>query len=124
MVDYENVNTEIFTHDLARYFVGAMGAPADFGKLPSDEVMKQFMKCYMVEKNKIQGQPLKTITEEEICKMLYWTKVSIMFICFMFSVGGPVFMTRCKHVPAHIDFYEASIDNFKHYYRMKGDLMK
>lgn len=124
MVDYENVNTELFTHDLARYFVGAMGAPADFGKLPSDEVMEQFLRCYMAEKNKIQGRPLEKITEEEICKVLYWTKASIMFICFMFSVGGPVWMCRCKHLPAHIDFYEASIDNFKHYYRMKKELMK
>ncbi len=123
LVDYETVNTEIFTHDLAMYFVAAKGTPADFGNLPSDEVMKQFLKCYIEEKNEIQGRPLQKALDEEICEILYWTKVSILFICFMFYVGGPVWMTRCAHLPAHIDYYGACLDNMKHYYRMKKELM-
>ena len=124
LVDYENVNTEIFTHDLARHFIGATGCPADFGKLPSDERISQFLKVYMEEKFRIQGRPLKELTNDKISQVLHWTKLSILFISFMFAVGGPVWFSRCKHFPEHIDLYEASIYFFKHYYRMKEGLSK
>ncbi len=124
LVDYENVNTEIFTHDLARYFIGATGVPADFGKLPSDDRMKQFLKSYMEEKLSIQGRPLSEMNEDKICQVLQWTKVSILFICYMFAVGGPVWTSRCKNFPEHIDLYEASLHCFKHYYRLKEELLK
>ena len=122
LVDYENVNTELFTHDLARYFVGAYGIPPDFGSLPCEDVMKQFLKCYMVEKYKIQGRSLSELTPDRLDQVLHWTNVNIMFICFMFAVSGPLFMTRCKHYPPDIDLIKSAPEDFKHYYRMKEEL--
>ncbi len=124
LVDYENVNTELFTHDLARFFVGAYGIPPDFGTLPSEDTMKQFLKCYMEERYKIQGGSLGELTSDRLDKVLHWTKVNIMFICFMFAVSGPLFMTRCKHYPADIDLIKSAPDDFNHYYRMKQELFK
>ena len=124
LVDYENVNTELFTHDLARYFVGAYGIPPDFGNLPSEDIMKQFLKCYMEERYKIQGRPLSGLTADRLNQVLHGTKANIMFICFMFAVSVPLFMTRCKHYPPDIDLIKSAPEDFKHYYRMKEELFE
>ncbi len=86
LVDYECASTQIFTHDLGRYFLGYLGIPFDFTKYPDDARMKQFVRFYLEEKYKLLQKPMNDLNEDTIEQIFYWAQLSYMFMVFFLGV--------------------------------------
>ncbi len=48
LVDYEFADSQVFTHDIGRYFLGYVGIPFDFTKYPDDARLRQFVRFLFI----------------------------------------------------------------------------
>ncbi len=85
VIDYEFMDTQIFTHDLGRYFLGYLGLPFDFTKYPDDARMKQFVRFYLEAKYELLKKPLSELNDGIIEQVFYWAELSYTFLVFMFG---------------------------------------
>ena len=125
-IDYECINTQVFTHDLATYFTGYLGLPFDFTKYDGAR-MKQFVRLYLEAKYDLQQKPRSELTENELEKVFYWAELSYTFLVLMFAVWAGWFKS-------HLDFSETPLSPetdwyavytepcMREYFRMKEKL--
>ncbi len=129
IVDYENLDTQVFTNDLAMYFIGYLGIPFDFAKLPGEARLKQFVRFYLEEKYELLKKPVSDLTAEVFAQVFYWVELSYAFVVFMIGVSS------CwAHL--NMDFSETPLPEgtnvflmftepcLQEYYRMKEKLNK
>ncbi len=129
IVDYENLDTQIFTHDLGRYFFGYVGIPFDFTKLPDEDKLKQFVRFYLEERCKLLEKPISEITDEVVAKNFYWAKLGYTFVVFLFGISCFWFHLNFDYsetpLPAGTNtFRELCLPCLQEYYRMKENLNK
>ncbi len=129
LVDYEILDTQIFTYDLGRYFMGYLGIPFNFAKLPDEARLKQFVRFYLEEKYKLLKKPITDLTDELFSRVFYWVELSYTFIALMFVVSS-----LWSHL--NYDFSETPLPEgtnlfleftepcLQEYYRMKEKLNK
>ncbi len=126
IIDYDNVDTQIFTLDLGRYIAGYVGIPLDFTKLPDDARLKQFVGFYLEEKFQLLKKPDIELTDEVFAKYFYWVELSYTFVIFTFLVNSLWFHLYYDlsetPLPDTNMFRKFTLPSFTEYYRMKNKL--